>query len=99
MTAVRWLLVADAAARVARDPRTLRRWVASGDLPVKMGRVREDELLRVDREMRAKRAAGKRSPRFEVTDELVEETTRKVFRHLADGDARDLVRQVLEAAS
>lgn len=94
-----WLLLTSAAERVGRDPRTLRRWISSGSLRVTMGRVREADLLEVDRQMREKRASGKRSPRFEVTDALVEETTRKVFRHLADGDARALVRQVLEAAS
>lgn len=54
-----WLTLPDAAGRVGRSLRTMRSWVARGELRPILGRVRESDVVRVDRVMRARRAAGR----------------------------------------
>ena len=49
-----WLTITDAAQRVKRSPRTIHRWVEAGHLKVYIGRVREADLLEVDRVMRGR---------------------------------------------
>ncbi|MEV8269137.1 helix-turn-helix domain-containing protein [Microbacterium oleivorans] len=59
-----WLTMADAAKRVRKDPRTLRRWVAEGDLtPTRVAGlvvVLEADLLRVERQRRERMHSGQR---------------------------------------
>lgn len=49
-----WLTITDAAKRVKRSPRTIRRWIAADLLKVMMGRVKETDLLEVERQMRGR---------------------------------------------
>lgn len=61
-----WLTMADAAKRVRRDPRTLRRWVSDGDLTPRrvagLVVVLEADLLRVERQRRERMHSGQRKP-------------------------------------
>jgi predicted site-specific integrase-resolvase len=50
-----WLTQAEAAARVGRSERTLRRWVAQGRLTTRLGRVDEHELFLAERDARQAR--------------------------------------------
>lgn len=49
-----WHTTTDAAKRVKRSPRTIRRWIEADLLKVTMGRVKEAELLEVERQMRGR---------------------------------------------
>ena len=52
MMSGQWLTVAAAAERVHRSKRTIYRWISDGEVTMLAGRVRESDLLTVDREMR-----------------------------------------------
>ncbi|MDJ1113222.1 helix-turn-helix domain-containing protein [Microbacterium dauci] len=64
MSSARWLTMADAAKRVRKDPRTLRRWVADGDLDQRRVAglivVSEAQLLQVEKARRERMHSGKR---------------------------------------
>lgn len=49
-----WHTITDAAHRVKRSPRTIRRWIEDKHLKAYLGRVKEEELLDVDRKMRGR---------------------------------------------
>jgi excisionase family DNA binding protein len=59
----RWLTVKEAAARVKRSEATIYRWIRDGDLIQPMTRVPEEQLLKVDVEMREKRGRPRKNPR------------------------------------
>jgi hypothetical protein len=65
----------EAAERVGRSARTIRRWESQGALRFVGGRVREWDLLRVDQEMRERRAR-RRPARTTVVDEIAERAAR-----------------------
>ena len=50
-----WMTVAAAAVRVHRSKRTIYRWISDGEVAMLAGRVRESDLLTVDRVMRSRR--------------------------------------------
>lgn len=54
MTGDRWLSLPEAAVRVGRSQRTIRRWIESRHLTPILGRVRESTLLEADALMRSK---------------------------------------------
>ena len=54
-----WLDRKAAAERIGKDPRTIRRWIAAGELKETLGRVREADLLRVEKTMRDRMHAGR----------------------------------------
>ena len=57
----RWLTRAEAAERVGRNERTIRRWEAGpGGLRVVAGRCREAEVLAMDKTMRANKGGRPR---------------------------------------
>lgn len=58
MTLNGWLTINEAAARVGRDPRTIRRWIAREGLAVVIGRVSEAKLIEVAERME-KRKGGR----------------------------------------
>lgn len=55
----RWLTVTEAAERVGRTERTIRAWIAHGDVTAILRRVRETELVRTDQLKRKRRAQGR----------------------------------------
>lgn len=54
MSEVRWLTRKEAAERVGKTERTIRNWEDAKLLKPIIGRYREDELLRADRQMRGR---------------------------------------------
>lgn len=62
----RWLTVADAAERVSRSRRTVDRWVREGLLRSGGGRVREKDLLFVERRVRQRRTVQHKTREIEV---------------------------------
>lgn len=50
-----WLDLAQAAKRAGRSERTVRRWIEAGHIKLVLGRMREGELLEVERRMRGRR--------------------------------------------
>lgn len=54
-TGLVWLTLADAATRVGRSERTIRRWITTGRLRAYLGRVDEHALLLADRDARLAR--------------------------------------------
>lgn len=67
-----WLDRKSAAARIGKDPRTIRRWIAAGELKETLGRVRESDLIRVEKRMRERMHAGR--PKAETTGEQMTAT-------------------------
>lgn len=57
----RWLTVREAAERVGRSFVTIKRWRRQGEITVVVGRVRESQLLEVDRRMRGRMLSGRRA--------------------------------------
>lgn len=60
-----WLTIEEAAKRVDRSLRTIYRW-GEGENPhlrILLNRVREDELLEVDRKMRGRRGRPRKASR------------------------------------
>lgn len=51
----RWLTIAQAAVRAGRTERTIRNWIAAGELTPLVGRFRESDVVRAEHRMRAKR--------------------------------------------
>ncbi len=49
-----WLTRAQAAERVKRTERTIRNWESAGLLKPTLGRYREQDVLKADREMRGR---------------------------------------------
>lgn len=60
----RWLTLAEAAERVGRDERTIRRWVEREELAPMMGRFREADLIATEKRMRSRvgRPRGRTKP-------------------------------------
>lgn len=56
----RWLTIAEAAERVGRDPRTIKRWRANDEITVLADRVRESDLLDADKRIRARKGGRPR---------------------------------------
>jgi len=54
-----WLTIPEAAKRVDRTERTIRSWIAQGDVRIAFRRIREDDLIQVDRQKRAARSKGR----------------------------------------
>lgn len=50
----RWLKIADAAKRVGRSERTIRRWIENGDIALHMGRLRESDLIEAEQLARSR---------------------------------------------
>ena len=61
----RWLTMREAAERVGRSERTVKRWRQQGEFPTLMGRVRERDLL--DAEARVSGRVGGRPPKETAT--------------------------------
>lgn len=55
-----WLTVKGAADRLNVSEGTIRRYIRRDGLPVRMGRIRESELLAVEAEARARMEAGQK---------------------------------------
>lgn len=56
---MRWLTQAQAAKRAGVSDRTIRRWVAAGELPGLYGLHSEDEVIKTEKRMRARRGRRK----------------------------------------
>lgn len=59
---MRWLTQAEAAKRAGVSDRTIRRWVAAGELQERYGLHSEDEVIKTEKRMRARRGRRRRKP-------------------------------------